>query len=221
LLNLLPESGFADDLVTVVPTNPSGVSPTSDLLMLHGVQDGNTITVKHTPATTNGFELQGGKDFAIGVNGEHLLCLFNNNAVPPVWQEIARFPRKASDLAGSDEAIYTPITIHLAGTPAIAIDKQVVILNADYTIKSATMYAVTAPSTGDAVVDILIDGTSMFADQSEMPHVLSGANSDVSTIKNKAVTAGQRIQLEAELINGAADVSVTLHCYMKPQVPPT
>ncbi len=218
LLNLLAESGAADDLDTVGPTSPSVLGATSDLLIVRRSQ-GNTITVKHSPGTANGFNLQGGVDFVMSSDADLLLCIFDNGAANS-WQEIARFPRLASDLAGSDEAIYAPMTIHIPGTPTAGNDTRVLILDADCIIKSATMYAATAPSTGDAVVDIIVDGVSMFADQSEMPHVLNGANSDDSAIKNKAVTKGMTIRLEPELINAAADITVTLHIYMKPQVPP-
>lgn len=186
-----------------------------DLLILKTATAGKTTTVKHS-ASANGFRLANQRDFVMDTVYHVLTCIHDGSQ----WVEISRSPMKSSASAGTDNAIYTPVMVHIPGTLSIGNDKRRLKLEHDCIIKRATIEAVTGPSGGDLIVDVVVNGLSIFTNQSEMARITDGQTSGNSATKNHAYTAGQLIYLEPEAVNSAADVTVTLHTYQKVQVPP-
>jgi hypothetical protein len=79
----------------------------------------------------------------------------------------------------------------------------------DYKIRRVTVACDTPPSTGAARFDILVNGTSIFASDSDKPSVGAG-NNDGSTkaIASPNLSRGDHIKVECEVANGIADVTL-------------
>ena len=85
----------------------------------------------------------------------------------------------------------------------------------DLTIRNASGRVGTAPTDASAIIDILVDGASIFANQTQMINILSTEVEDTSDTKNHAVTAGQVVTIEIEQVGSTvagADLTVVLNC---------
>jgi hypothetical protein len=102
----------------------------------------------------------------------------------------------------------------LAGTLAVKVYEIEWVAPVDFTLQNAIGRVVTAPTGDTLIVDVRVNGTSIFATQAEMIAIVAGAFGDTSATKNHAVTAGDVITIEVEQIGSGvagADLTVVLN----------
>ncbi len=84
----------------------------------------------------------------------------------------------------------------------------------DFTLVSAIGQAGTAPVGASLIVDVRINGASIFANQGEMVSISSGQNQDTSATKNASVSAGSVVTFEIEQVGSStagADLTIVLN----------
>ncbi len=199
-----------DDLDTI-----TGGTKEGQLLRLQARAAGEVTTVKHA---TGNIKLHNSKDYRLDGVDRRIDLEYDGSTY---WNETTRSHPSIADLAGTAEGIPYDFSMHISGVPAVAVDKWKRRVPAGFTLKRVHGYVGTAPGAGGCIVDVLIDGLSMFASQSEMVNIADGTTYDVSDTKNKAVAAGESIEVEVEAANSAADLTLTFEGYIAPQTPPT
>jgi len=197
----------SDDLDTI-----NGAA-SGDLLLLRNDQAGQTTVVKHN---TGNIRLWNSQDFNLINTTQHILLKFDGSN----WREVCRSWIQMKDLNGIGKGIAHPVRIDIPGALSVGVWKvRHYFPHATY-IVNATGSVGTAPSGGACIVDVRDDGSSIFANQSEMINIADGTTSATSTTNNHLVAAGSFADIEVELANSAADLSVTLNCFVDPKTPP-
>lgn len=98
------------------------------------------------------------------------------------------------DPTGAPMRVYTPIAL---------------------TFRDATGRVKTAPTDADLIMDVRVDGVSLFSSQAEMVLIADGTLEDTSATKDVAVAAGSYFDIEVEQVGSTiagADATVTLNC---------
>lgn len=97
MVNVLPESGTSDDLVTVTATNHANNS----LIMLRNKNAANTITLKHNSSGADHLRLANSADYAMPGDRGWILFQYDTTS-PGYWVEINRRIDPNSLLVDSD-----------------------------------------------------------------------------------------------------------------------
>lgn len=137
------------------------------------------------------------------------------------WLEMSRSYYSIADLAGTANAIPYTWPVTLDGALAIKVYERNIYCPIAFTIKDVTGIVNTAPSGGACIIDVRINGSSIFVSQAEMVNIADGQTQDTSAAKNHAVSAGDIITVEVELASSAADATLMINGYIAPQVPPS
>lgn len=105
-------------------------------------------------------------------------------------------------------------SVFLGGTLSVGVAVQEWAAPLAFTLRSATGRVRVAPAGAALIVDLRINGASIFASQSEMVNIAAGSQQDVSAVKNAAVAAGDVLTLEIEQVGSTtagSDLTVSLH----------
>ena len=108
---------------------------------------------------------------------------------------------------------YSP-TIHLPGTLAVKVYEIEWVAPVAFTLLNATGRVATAPTGDTLIADVRVNGSSIFANQTEMINVAAASQQDVSATKSHSVSAGDVITVEVEQIGSSAagsDLTVVLN----------
>ena len=108
---------------------------------------------------------------------------------------------------------YSP-TIHIPGTLQAKVYEIEWVVPVAFTLLNATGRVATAPTGDTLIVDVRVDGSSIFANQTEMINVAAASQQDVSATKSHSVSAGDVITVEVEQIGSSAagsDLTVVLN----------
>ena len=151
--------------------------------------------------------------------------LYDKTLITPLVSDLSNMPHDHSStvLGGNIDQtafgglkLFSTFLTHVeAGTLSVSVLKWELVAPIDLTIVNATGRVVTAPADATLIVDLRVNGSSIFLNQSEMISIVSAANSDTSATKNHAVTAGDVITLEIEQVGSTvagADLTVVLWC---------
>lgn len=109
-----------------------------------------------------------------------------------------------------------PLTpsVFLAGTLSVKVWEIEWVAPAAFTLRAATGRARTAPVGADVIVDVRVNGASVYAQQSDMIVIADGTQQDTSATVNHAVSAGDVITYEVEQVGSTtagADLTVVLN----------
>lgn len=211
-------SASTDDLDTITGGSDG------QWLMVRPANTARTVIVKHAVGA-NKFLLANDLDFSMTTT-EHAIFLQHNGTQ---WIETSRSPMDVADLAGTSASIPYPIDIPwgaLVGGEALSakVGPWEKYVPRAFTIVNAIGRVTTAPSGGTLIVDVQVDGVSIFSNEGQMINITSGNFQDVSATKNHAVGAGSRIGLECKSSGGsphsADDLIVTINGLISAQTPP-
>jgi hypothetical protein len=204
------ESGTTDDLSTI-----SGGSYGDMVRLRYSTSaPGHVITVKHN---VGNLQLANGKDYVIDGHGKELMLVRNNFGT---WYEVRRATPVVGDLSDTGRGIPHTVPLFVAGALTVAVLKPRLKMQTDYVIKKASGELGTAPAGGACIIDVRVNGNSIFANQSEMINIAAAATADDSAVKNYLGAAGDVIDLECEAANSAADLTVSLDLYLPLKTPP-
>lgn len=201
----------SDDLVTITG------GTTGDLLIISASNTARTVVVKHGTSTDQ-FALNNAIDYSMTTSEHHIGFKFDGIK----WVEIFRSHYDGSELAGGAKAFPVPIFMGIAGGLSVAVDTQHFIVPYDMVIESITGYVNTQPTDATLIVDLLVDGLSMFSAQAEMINITTASSSDTSSVKDAAVSAGARLTLEVEQVGSTiagSDLVVAIKGYAAAQTP--
>ncbi|MEE9293512.1 MAG: hypothetical protein V3W34_00905 [Phycisphaerae bacterium] len=102
-------------------------------------------------------------------------------------------------------------SVFLSGTLSVKVWEIEWVAPVGFTLKDVTGRVNTAPVGADLVVDIRVNGTSIFSLQSDMVVIADGTQQDKSTTVDHAVTAGDVITFEIEQVGSTtAGADLTL-----------
>lgn len=105
-------------------------------------------------------------------------------------------------------------SVHIPGTLSVAVSTVEWPAPFDFTLVNAVGQAGGAPGGASLIVDVRVNGTSVFASQAEMISIASGQKQDTSATKNHAVSAGDALTFEIEQVGSpiaGADLTVVLN----------
>lgn len=98
-----------------------------------------------------------------------------------------------------------------SGTLSVAVLAWEFVAPRDFTLRSATGRVKTAPTGQSLIVDVRVNGASIYANQTEMIVIPDAGNSDVSAVKDAAVGAGDVVTIEVEQVgSGTAGADLTV-----------
>ncbi len=192
----------SDDLTTMQDV---GVG---ELRIITIADAGRVVTVKHGTGSEQ-FRMAHGRDFVMNSLAHTLVVRMADDGV---LCEVAR--------SHWTNAYHEDIPIYIAGTPSAAAYGLKITLGSDAVIRYASGQVGTAPSGTAFICDVRVNGSSIFASQAEMINIAAGATSDTSAVKNHVCVAGDVIDIEPEVISGAANFTATLHLARSPQATP-
>jgi hypothetical protein len=212
-----------DDLVTCEDGS------NGDIAIFMPYNTGHTVVVKHGIGADK-YKLANGLDFEMNDTEHTLICRHNGTQ----WIEIARSPMRleslVSDLdndAGDKPSRAIPYAFagaFLSGNLTAQVYPQYFVSPVAFTIKAATGKVVTAPTGGDCIIDVQVNGGSIFADDNERIKILNGGTQDTSATKNYQVSVGDIVRYEVLSTgaspNGAANAVIVLDAYVAPQTAP-
>lgn len=210
LQHINTEGGAASDDLDTITAGTLG-----DLLIIIPFHTDRTVVVKHSGAAS-GFKLQNGLDFTMDTT-EHILVCLREGAF---WVEISRSPITARSLvstAVADRCIpYSPGTFEVAGALAVQVYPKQIYCPVAFTIHDVTgrLTAAGVPAGVPCIVDVRVDGASIFVNQAEMVNIAIAAQEDTSATKDHAVAAGSYIDIECEQTGGADDLTVAINGYV-------
>ncbi len=104
-------------------------------------------------------------------------------------------------------------SVYLGGTMSLKVWEIEWVAPFDFTLRHAIGRVNTAPVGAALIVDLRVNGTSIFASQAEMINVADGQQQDQSATKNHAVTAGDVLTFEVEQVGSTtagADLTITI-----------
>jgi len=207
---LRAESGTTDDLSTI----NGGTTFDPIRLRFSTSAPGHTITVRHN---VGNIQLANGKDYVIDGHSKELFLSRSNSST---WYEVRRASPVIGDLSDTGRGIPHPTPLFVGGTLSVSVLKPRLKMKTDYVIKMASGELGTAPSGGACIIDVRVNGNSIFANQSEMINIAAAATADDSAVKNYVGASGDVIDLECEAANTAADLTVSLDLYLPVKTPP-
>ncbi len=121
---------------------------------------------------------------------------------------------EVSPVGASANTIPIAPSVHIAGSLSVSVSTIEWPAPFDFTLVSAVGRVATAPVGANLIVDVRLNGTSIFASQAEMISVASSQNQDTSATKNQAVVAGDVLTFEVEQVGtttAGADLTVVLN----------
>lgn len=208
MMEIAAQAGAEDDLDTCTGTIKGDV-----LILAPDV--GDTINVIHGGGADE-FYLQNGIDFVMDTV-DHRLFLIHNGTH---WVELTRLPITARSLvttAVEDRCIpYNPGTFREAGALAVQVYEKEIYCPVAFTIHNITgrVTAAGVPVGVPCIIDMQVDGLSIFAAQNEMINIAAAAREDTSNVKDHAVAAGSYITIECEQTGAALDLTVIINGYV-------
>ena len=104
-------------------------------------------------------------------------------------------------------------SVYLSGTLSVKVWEIEWVAPLDFTLRHANGRVNTAPVGAALIVDVRVNGASVFASQAEMINVADGQQQDQSATKNHAVTAGDVLTFEVEQVGSTtagADLTITI-----------
>lgn len=203
------EAASTDDLVSI----DSGINKVGLIITIRHSPDTGTTIVKHNAGN---ILLANDVDYALVGDRMRLVLMWAGT----VWVEIARSHRSIADLVDTAEAIPYTIEIFESGALTTGVKKYKRHVTEGFTIKDVHAYVGTAPSGGTCIVDVLVNGSSIYANQSEMVNIADAATFDSSVVKNHVVVAGDAIEFEIEAANAAADLTLVINGFIAPKTAP-
>lgn len=105
-------------------------------------------------------------------------------------------------------------SIILPGTLSVKVYETEFSSPVAFTLVNARGRVATAPTGDSIIMDVRVDGVSIFSNQGEMINIPAAGQSDVSATKNHAVSAGDVITVEVEQVGSSvagADATVVLN----------
>ncbi len=105
-------------------------------------------------------------------------------------------------------------SVFLSGTLSVKVWEIEWVAPVDFTLRNATGRANTPPVGADLIVDVRVNGTSIFSLQSDMIVIADGGQQDTSATVDHAVLAGEVITFEVEQVGSTtagADLTIVLN----------
>lgn len=112
------------------------------------------------------------------------------------------------------KSIPVAASVYVAGTLSVGVPGVEWVAPFDLVLRNATGRVATAPSGADVIVDVRVNGTSVYGSQADMMVIADGAQQDTSATVDAAVSAGDVITLEVEQVGSStagADLTVVLN----------
>jgi hypothetical protein len=105
-------------------------------------------------------------------------------------------------------------SLHVSGTLSTGVMSVEWPAPFDFTLRDATGRVAIGPVGADLIVDVRVNGTSIFASQSEMVVVATGQQQDTSATKDHAVVSGDVLTLDVQQVGSTtpgSDLTVVLN----------
>ena len=200
----------SDDLATI-----SGGSD-RDLLWLVPENIARVVTVEDD----KGNILLAYSDFVMDDTASAILLRYDGGLSK--WVELKRSIVTIADLAYGDPPRALPYDweVELAGALSVGVAKYEKHCLMPFTLRQIAGLAKVAPSGGPCITDILKNGDSIFASQSEMVNIPDGETGDKSVVKDADYVVDDVLGIEVEAANGAEDLTLSFHAVIAPQIPP-
>lgn len=175
-----------------------------------------TLNGSVSVATANGINLDPGSDtdadlVTVGVTGAPTISWDESEDCFDVSHDVNLASGKTFKIDDNELVVpYTP-SVFLSGTLSVKTWEIEWVAPINCTLKNVTGRAATGPVGAALICDVLVNGASMFADQSEMVNIADGAQQDTSATKDKALSAGDVLTFQIEGVgSGTAGSDLTL-----------
>lgn len=197
-----------------------------DLLILTPKSTARTVVVKHAAGGVGEFILANELDFVMDTSEHMLVCMGRGLK----WVEVCRSPMIGFDIVADPGTGGTarpgralPVLASPIFIPGVIVVQSYVEFKATFpfTLRKAEGRVITAPTGGPLIVDITVNGASIFLDDSERINILDAAFSDQSVTKNKEVVVGDVVKILVITATGTpADLTIFIDAAAAPQTPP-
>ena len=174
-----------------------------------------TLSGAVSVATTNGVNCTPGSDtdadlLTVDVTGAPTVSWDESEDSIDVTHDVVLATGKRIEIA--DDAYVIPQIVHHFedGAMSVSVWDAIIEMKTPYVIIDATGNADTAPSGGACIVDVRVNGLSIYSSQAEMVNIADGTTRDVSAKKDYSGSRGDLITFECEAANSASDVTVSL-----------
>ena len=190
------------------------------LLILRAEHTDRTVVVKDG---TGDIQLANNKDFSM-TSVDHTLTLRYRSS-NTTWYEVSRSHSIGDFLVGGGKNFPYFVQV-VAGTnlSGVALSARVLENRVELpyagVIEKVTGHVNSAPSGTACIVDVKINGSSIFANQGEMVNIAAAAKEDVSATKDHAFSAGDYMTIEVQQLSSADDLVIVPHILVDAQTAP-